>query len=100
MNDKKNTVGDQIEVIEDLLRHSVNYINRFLHNQVDFSVLRNQAIQKAYKQELIDKQNKENNTSLVSKPNLSSNNAHIIRTETSLSKKTGKSVGFNLVDAN
>ena len=54
-------IGDQIDTIEGLLHHSINYISRFLDNQVDYAVVRNQAIQKAYKQELIDKQNEEIN---------------------------------------
>ena len=112
LNEKKNSIGDQIETIEGLLHHSINYITRFLNNQVDYAVLRNQAIQKAYKQELIDKQNEErkasnaeaddNNTKnyslIVSLPNQKSNLMN--RVDTSPSKKSSKSVMFNLVNAN
>ena len=113
LNEKKNSIGDQIETIEGLLHHSINYITRFLNNQVDYAVVRNQAIQKAYKQELIDKQNEElkaNNNNeaddktkkayslIVSLPNQKSN--LMSRADTSPSKKSNKSVMFNLVNAN
>jgi hypothetical protein len=114
LNEKKNSIGDQIETIEGLLHHSINYITRFLNNQVDYAVVRNQAIQKAYKQELIDKQNEElkanNNNNetddktkkgyslFVSLPNQKSN--LMSRADTSPSKKSNKSVMFNLVNAN
>ena len=105
---KKNSIGDQIEIIEGLLNHSVNYVTRFLHNQVDYAVVRNQAIQKAYKQELIDKQNEEFNDMGDKSKNLSfsrqnANSAKpslVKRTDTNLTKKSTKSVVFNLVNAN
>ncbi len=117
LNEKKNSIGDQIETIEGLLHHSINYITRFLNNQVDYAVVRNQAIQKAYKQELIDKQNEELNANnnhnnnnetddktkkayglIVTLPNQKSN--LMSRADTSPSKKSSKSVMFNLVNAN
>jgi hypothetical protein len=34
-------------------------VKEFLDNQIDFSLVRQQAMEKVYKQELIDKQNEE-----------------------------------------
>ena len=72
-----------------------------MDNQVDYAVVRNQAIQKVYKQELIDKQNAENsektNILLLNVENQKSNNL-MDRTETSLTKKSSKSVMFNLCE--
>ena len=73
--------------------------------------MRNQAIQKAYKQELIDKQNEEQKTNnaqsydgikkkhdlIVSLPNQKSS---LMNGDASPSKKSSKSVMFNLVNAN
>ena len=95
MNDEKNGVYDEIENIEGSLNNSCDYITKFLGNQMDFAVLRQQAIQKAYKQELIEKQqNNENEAGgNKSKGQLQS----ITKNEANLNKKN-KSVGFNLVN--
>lgn len=92
LSDETDQVGDQIESLEGLLNNSVNYVSRFLHNQIDFSQVRQLAMQKVHKEELIEQQNKQQNRH---KQNIQ---PIIIKTDTNIMKKSNKSVGFNLVE--
>ncbi len=58
MSVKKEDVANRIESLEELLHHSVDHISRFLHAQMDFSQVRQHAMQKVYKQELIEQNQK------------------------------------------
>lgn len=62
---------------------------------MDFAVLRQQAIQKAYKQELIEKQQQQNESESSNKNKGAPQS--ITKAEANLNKKN-KSVGFNLVN--
>ncbi len=55
---ERNEVGNKLESIENFLYNTVNYMTDFLDNQTDFSQVRQQAMQKVYKEELIEKQQK------------------------------------------
>lgn len=59
INEKRSNLGKEINRIENTFNHSIEHVKEFLDNQIDFSLVRQQAMEKVYKQELIDKQNEE-----------------------------------------
>lgn len=101
MKTERENVGDQIESLEGMLHKSISHVSNFLLNQVDVSKIKQAAIQKVYKQELIEKQEQENQHKLKQQT-LSRKNSHSTPESLSLknnNKKSLKSVGFDLVKA-
>jgi hypothetical protein len=56
LNDQRIEIGDKVESIEQFLHTSVDYMADFLENQIDFTQVRQNAMQKVYKEELLEKQ--------------------------------------------
>lgn len=87
-----------MQSLENMLYQSINHVSRFLHNQIDFSHIRQQAMQKVYKQELIEQQEKE---AQMQKANQNRSKSQL-NTETLAIKnnsKPHKTVAFDLVKA-
>ncbi len=104
LNDQRIDVGDKIESIQKFLHSSVGYITEFLDNQIDFSQVRQNAIQKVYKEELIEQQMIQQQQQERLKSNSCSNTSNstvsmekIIKTTNPMKKKPSKTVEF--VDA-
>ncbi|CAF0773603.1 unnamed protein product [Brachionus calyciflorus] len=54
--EERELIGDEINSLEDLLYQSVHQMTKFLESQADFSQIRQKALEKVLKQELIEKQ--------------------------------------------
>lgn len=59
LKEERECIGDEINSLEDLLKQSTSHMAKFLEKQTDFEQVRQKAIQKVIKQELIEQQQAE-----------------------------------------
>jgi hypothetical protein len=97
LNDQRIDVGDKIESIQKFLHNSVGHMTEFLDNQIDFSQVRQNAMQKVYKEELLEQQQKQQQAEGKNNKNNSTVTVEKIIKTTNHSKKATKTVEF--VDA-
>ena len=96
LNNKKEENADKIDSIEEMFHATIGHITKYLQNEMDFSKLSKQAMNKVVKEELIE----ENEANEDKKSQFSSikKSKETTGTNTAVSKK---SVVFsnNLIDA-